>query len=127
LFVGRRVADTWEDVGDVLGGFDAVGDAGADKRVESGEVPACAWMSEEEIVVSGKGDDSETGLRSVVVYGNAWIGEEELEPSALVERISERFSERSLWKELGLLRLGPPKELVDERLAACGAHGEMGR
>jgi hypothetical protein len=38
---------------------------------------------------------------------------------------SERFSEMSLWNELGLLRLGAPKELVDEWLFACVAHGEM--
>jgi hypothetical protein len=83
-------------------------------------------MSEEEIVVSGKSDDSEAALRSVVVYGNAWVGEEQFESRTLVERISERFSERSFWKELGLLRLGPPKELVNERLAARGAQGKMG-
>jgi hypothetical protein len=68
LHVRGGVANACEDVGKVLGGLNAVGDAGADKRVESGEVPTCAGMSEEEIVVSGKGDHSQPPLRSVVVY-----------------------------------------------------------
>jgi hypothetical protein len=67
LLVGGRVADSRKHVSQILRGFHVVGDAGADERVEPGEVPPGARMTEKEIVVPRQSNDSQAALGAVVV------------------------------------------------------------
>ena len=125
MLVGGGIPDSSEDVGEVFGRFDTIRDAGSDERVETSEVSPCAWMAEEEIVVARQRDDTQSCFGGIVVNWDSSVSEKELETSALVDGVRERFAQRAFGERLGLLRFGPCEELVDDGLTRSLAQREM--
>ena len=84
-------------------------------------------MTEEEIGVSCKRDDTQACFGGVVVIGNSSVGETEFESGALMNTLGERFAQRTFGKHAGSFGIDPREELVNGWLGDLLPHGEMCR
>ena len=104
-----------DDVGEIREWVDPARLARRDERVQPGDAHARVDVPDEEIVLPTERDPTERALGRVVVERHACVVEEAPEFAPLVQRVSDRRRDRTLWRVSWLLLAQPRVQLIPNR------------